>query len=208
MMEGLTFKIIGKRELQERIRGMRNRIASDLKDVLNKNAAFMITYLRTDKLVDKTTPTTLASRSMQLKRSLRPIPAKATGEGVLSSGVSVGTPYAKVHFGPRGTVFPIVPRNRQFLTVPLPAARDSRGIAKAPARSDMWGPTFIRNGVIFGYKGGAAKVAGRARQVVPLFKLVKRVEIPRRIFPSQIFTKLQPRVLEDIREVVNKWPRV
>lgn len=204
MTDGLSFKILGAQTLLKNLRRLKEVIVSDLRKVFDANSLFMITYLRENKLVDKTTATTLSSRSMQLKRSLRAIPAKVTEKGV-TAGITVGTPYAKVHFGDRGTSFTIRPRNKQFLTIPLPAALDSRGEARAGARDPRWGATFISKGIIFGYKGGYAKAAGKAREVVPLFVLKKEVTVPRRIFPSQIFVKLRPNIEKDIREVAASW---
>lgn len=68
----------------------------------------------------------------------------------------------------------------------------------------MWGSTFIAKGVIFGYKG-AATVAGKAREIVPLFVLKKSVTVRRRIFPSQLFVKIRPAIEKDIKEALPRW---
>jgi hypothetical protein len=203
-MSEITYKLTGMQELRAIIRQLKRKIVTETKDILNVNSARLITYVRENKLVDKTTSHTLASRSMQLKRSLRVIPAKVSGEFSVESGMSVGTPYAKTHFGDKGSSFTVYPRNKKFLTVPLPAALDGRGSVKAGARDPMWGSTFIAKGIIFGYKGAAA-VAGKAREIVPLFVLKKSVTVQRRIFPSQLFAKIKPDIEKDFKEALPKW---
>lgn len=98
---------------------------------------------------------------------------------------------ARVHeYGTRGaggTLPDIKPRNAQWLTVPLPAAQDARGVTRAPARA------YTNAFVIKSKKGNLLIVEKRTSGLVPLFVLKKRVAIPPRLelrkrwrMPSQV----------------------
>ncbi len=54
MTEGLSFRIEGKENLLKNIKWIKEKIISDIRKVLEANSLFMITYLRENKLVDKT----------------------------------------------------------------------------------------------------------------------------------------------------------
>lgn len=61
----------------------------------------------------------------------------------------------------------IRPRNRQYLTIPLAAAKTAAGVARGSARD--YPNTFIAKGIIFQRQAGGPPL--------PLFKLAKQVKI-------------------------------
>jgi len=135
-------------------------------------------------------------RSGNLARSVEVIPATSSGFSI-SGGLRMGgsaAKYANVHVGPQGSVMTITPKSKQFLTIPLPAAKTGAGVARAPATSSIWGPTFIAKGVIFqkGSKGSAP---------TPLFVLKRSVTVPRRIFPADLVAKIKPQFVADLQQL-------
>lgn len=91
---------------------------------------------------------------------------------IIGSGVRQGDrlPYADI----QETGGTIRPRIRQFLTIPLDAAKTSSGVTRFSADDVRRGATkytgsFIRNHIIFGKSG---------KSITPLFLLKKSVDIP------------------------------
>jgi hypothetical protein len=70
----------------------------------------------------------------------------------------------------------IVPRKRQWLTIPLKAAKTPSGQPRKRRARD-WGNTFIARS----RKGGRVIFQRRGRRAVPLYVLVKRVRLPARL---------------------------
>lgn len=123
-------------------------------------------------------PGTLSKRSGTLTRELNPRRIGVTRAGSVKAvdEISVSftlTGIAAVH--ERGAV--ITPKRARYLTVPLPAALDKRGVALFPRARD-WQNTFVKrskagNLLIFQKRG--------KDQIVPLYVLKKRVVIPKRL---------------------------
>lgn len=120
-----------------------------------------------------TGPNSLSSRSGAALRSIEES-IKVSGETIDSvEGRIGGIHYLKTQeYGAT-----IVPVNAQYLTVPLPAALDSAGVPlKRSARE--WENTFCarsKNGNLIIFQKLAAK------EIVPLYLLVKEVVIPPRL---------------------------
>lgn len=123
-------------------------------------------------------PGTLSKRSGELNQSLDP------NKAVISAGEDPSVSFtltgiAAVH--ERGAT--IRAKNAQYLTIPLPAALDGRGVPKRPtARS--WPNTFIQrsrkgNLLIFQKRG--------PKEIIPLYVLKKSVRIPRRLAFQEAF---------------------
>jgi hypothetical protein len=124
----------------------------------------------------------LARRSGSLARSIRPEPAMPEGGTLISAKLYAGAIYAKSHFGPRGSSITIRPTKKQYLAIPLSAAKTAAGVARGGPLDGIWGKTFIAKGIIFGYSGGTK--ASRSAEPIPLFVLKKSVVIKRRIDPK------------------------
>lgn len=140
----------------------------------------------------------LAKRSGGLLRSLRGI---VSVSGKEASGQIRGDGLLLVHENGKT----IRPKRAQFLTIPLPAAMDSRGVPKKRRARD-WPNTFVKrskrgNLIIFQKKGG---------QLVPLYFLTKETKIPKRlglkvtvdtaipVFQDRLFDRLTRELLKGI----------
>ncbi|MCJ7663030.1 MAG: hypothetical protein MUO24_02180 [Desulfobacterales bacterium] len=195
--------IEGLPELNALLKSMPEKVLKNVEKILNINARVLQRYIRTEKMTGGTTESRLRARSGHLRASVIPIKAERKGD-TIESGVSIGKVYARTHIGPVGQKTTITPKKGKFLTIPLPAALKPSGDLKGPARSDIWGETFIAkskkgNLIIFG-KGRImkGKRAGELRgQVVPLFLLVKSVTVKARIHPSELLDWIKPKVIED-----------
>jgi hypothetical protein len=222
MSDTLTLDLRGIKEFQEKLRRLKQVLVKDVKDVFNVNSLLLVTHIRQDLIsfapglmTGGTSDTTLASRSGMLKKSIRAITAKDSEKGV-EAGLTIGTIYARVHFGPRGQITEITPKNSKYLTIPLPAAQGSHGQAKGRARDEgLWGETFVAkskagNLIIFGkkkYLKGAH--AGETRGgIEALFLLVKSVRVPARIDPQDLLKWSAPQITRDLREAIQAWPSV
>jgi len=113
----------------------------------------------------------LASRSGKAVQSIRDS-VKVTQVGQEIQGIIGGVFYLKSH--EYGAV--IRARRSQYLTIPLPAALDSRGVPlKKSARE--WADTFV----IKSKNNNLLIVQKTASGIVPLYVLKKEVRIPRRL---------------------------
>lgn len=125
-------------------------------------------------------PGTLSKRSGKLQSEMVPARIEVKGSRALDSEVSFTLPgIAAVH--ERGAV--IRPVRAQYLTVPLPAALDSRGVPRKPRARD-WPNTFI-----FRSKKGNLLIAqsNGAGGITPLYVLKKSVTIPKRLAFQEAF---------------------
>jgi hypothetical protein len=142
----------------------------------------------------------LARRTGTLARSTRPKPVVMEGTKVVG-GLAFGAKYAKVHIGPAGSGFTITPKNRQFLAIPLSAAKTAAGVARGGPLAGIWGPTFIAKGVIFGYSGGTKGT--QSTIPIPLFALKRSVVIPRRVDPkTHLLEYVKPGFIKDLSQLL------
>lgn len=79
----------------------------------------------------------------------------------------------------------VTPKRRQYLTVPLDAAKTASGVARFTARDVMrhrtqYDGSFVHDGVIFGYmkRGKYKKSGGLKLDITPLFALKTSVTLP------------------------------
>jgi hypothetical protein len=120
------------------IPSLRAKIIREVKAEMAVQALEMATHIRKDHMTGGTTPTKLKARTGHLRASVKPEPVKMAG-GTISTGISVGYIYGRIHFGRRGSKTKIVPKNRQYLTGEswrraLPGRRrDRRSLADRPA---------------------------------------------------------------------------
>jgi 3D (Asp-Asp-Asp) domain-containing protein len=101
----------------------------------------------------------------------------------------------------------ITPRRSQWLTIPTEHALDSRGVPLRQKSRD-WPNTYVRRNS----QGGLTIFQDRGGRAVPLYVLVKRVKIPRRLglghtirkssnlFVDRLFAELALEVLNSARK--------
>lgn len=190
-------------ELQARVPSLRGYLFKAVRDLVNETAIKLHRHIKQDLFAEYpkgTTSRTLSTRSGQLKKAVRFIPATVVEKDVVKGGIGIGTKYAKVHFGPRGRVTTIRPVNKKWLTIPLPAAMDGHGKLKGSAPDDaIYGDTFFAksksgNLILFGkskYVKGSK--AGQTKgDLKPLFVLKKETRIPARISPDDLMRFANP----------------
>lgn len=165
-------------------------------------------YLKNERLTGGTSKTRLAVRSGRLRSSTRPIPVKQKGSSKITAGVQFGTIYAKTHIGPEGGETVIRPKRKQWLTIPLAAAKTEAGVLRGGARSGRWGFTFIKRSddgtpIIYGQmrRQRGRRVGQVHGEVVPLFVLKKQVRVPVRIGTGGILRRLRVEVLRNVKEM-------
>ena len=126
-----------------------------------------------------TFPGTLSKRSGKLASSLVPALIKDKGgKDEISTSFTL-TGIAVVH--ERGAT--IRAKNSQYLTIPLPAALNSRGVPLKPS-ARAWRNTFVAKS----RKGNLLIFQKRGKNdIVPLYVLKKRVRIPKRLAFGEAF---------------------
>lgn len=134
-------------------------------------------------------------------------------KAVIGSGARQGdrVKYANIH----ETGGTIVPRVRQWLTVPLEAAKTPSGVGRFTAQDvrrkrTQYTGSFIQDHVIFGYmKRGQYKTSrGLKLDIVPLFVLKKSVTIPASRYLSrtseETFADANKMILDTVKEELSK----
>ena len=151
-------------------------------------------------LTGGTGPDRLARRTGTLARSTRPVQAKLEGSKV-TGGLAFGAKYAGVHIGPAGSKVTIRPKTKQFLAIPLAAAKTAAGVPRGRPLDGIWGPTFIAKGVIFGFSGGTKGT--KSANPIPLFALKRSVVVPRRVDPRKhLLDWVKPQFMQDLSQIV------
>jgi hypothetical protein len=120
--------------------------------------------------------TILNRRTGNLAARTRVTKATVTATQARISIQTNGIPYGLIH----ETGGTIVPKTKQFLTIPLPGALTPSGVLRKSAGELQQNPspfdtTFIHDGTIIGDRNG---------RLTPLFILRKKVEIPARRWAS------------------------
>ena len=182
-----------------------------IKESMHVSARLLQRHIREDKLTGGTSSGRLRVRTGRLRASVRPLPVQVSNDQV-TSGVSFGTVYGRVHVGPKGQMTIIRPKRAKWLTIPLPAVMTKAGVARGTARSFMdeggtFGNTFIAkskagNLIIFGQRRVMkGKKMGELRSnIVPLFVLKKQVKIDARIHPKDLLQWIRPRMINEFIE--------
>lgn len=200
-------KIEGADKLAGAMQKVTHQLFAEAKKILRTEAVLMATHIKNEHLRGGTTDTRLAVRSGRLFTSTHSLPVTES-PGLLESGVSFGTQYARTHVGPKGQVTTIRAKSGKFLAIPLMAAKTPGGDARGGPRSGMWGETFIAkskagNLLIFGKRvAQKGKHAGQTRgDVVPLFVLKKEVKIRARVHPETILAWEKPRMIAAFQKI-------
>ncbi len=196
---GAEVKAVFKAEL--------DRLLKRMIPLFTKNSALTATYIKTRLLTGGTSATKLKARTGRLRASTRGVKAKKNKD-TIKAGVQFGTAYAGVHIGKQGETTTIRPKNKKFLTIPLPAAQTKSGVSRGSATDKTaYGETFIQkskagNLIIFGKrKGLRGKSAGKtAGSLVPLFVLVKSVRIRKRVSTKRIISFAKLKIFKDMQK--------
>jgi len=198
--------------------GVEKRITQYVKKILAKNARLMQTHVRAQYMSGITGASggSLKRRSGTLAARTIPIPVREVAPGIVTTGLSFGTRYARTHIGPRGSSMHIRAKNVKYLTIPLDAMKTKAGVARGDSdyAAYKYGNTFVReskkgNLIIFaskkgrtkarqGESGRQTKARGRS-QLIPLFLLKKEVTIRRRIHPKDILNWIEPKIIQDFK---------
>ena len=177
-----------------------SQLAFKVKGVVEKHSKSLWAHTVTRHLAGGTSADRLARRSGTLARSTRPLTVSMEGSKIMG-GIGFSAPYAEVHIGPAGSKVTIRPKNKQFLAIPLPAAKTAAGVARGGPRDGIWGPTFISKGIIFGYSGGTKGT--QSKKPIPLFVLKRSVVVPRRVDPDKhLLDWVKPEFVQDLAKVV------
>lgn len=192
-------QILRTEQLQIELAKYGRRALPSIRRALATTAAAFVGELRSRSLSGPTASTSVSPRTGALRRGIRFASVQEDSRGYVAR-VTADRRYAFVHFGPRGRVTEIRPKNAKYLTIPLRAARTAAGVSRGGARSGIWGDTFFlpaKNpgntvGYIMGRKTkqkgtGAGTAYGN---VVPLFALVKSVKVEARVDPRDFLAYL------------------
>lgn len=202
----LTYNVKGKKSLERLLKkwGFKSVVRAARK-VMNYHTVLLVSEIRTEDLSGPTTKKTVSARSGRLRQNIKAKRARVIGRASIQAGVTAGTAYAGVHIGRRGKRTTIRPKNAQYLTIPLDAAKTKAGVARGSARSGVFGETFVvkskaGNLIIMGKrKRQRGKSAGQTfGNVVPLFVLKKKVVIRARVDPRKRTKKVQRVIGRDI----------
>ena len=209
-----TIKVKNLEQVIRNLRRVSDHLGDFIKDVIHQNSILLGTHIKTKYLTGGTNRHQLAVRSGKLRASVRPKVPRVSATRI-KGGVTVGTSYARVHFGPRGSKTTIRAKNSQYLTIPLDAAKTKAGVSRGRARDEgVWGKTFVKeskagNLIVFGQKRGQrGKSAGQlSGKVTPLFVLKKSVTIPARVHPEELIVWIRKRIVAMLERRLKQYVR-
>lgn len=168
----IRFHITNKKEAEAALKQVGERAGVVLESSMNQAVLILQRSVKTDQMSGDP----LKVRSGRLRSSISAFTQRtATGvEGTVGTNV----PYARIHeYGGE-----IVPVNKQYLTIPLPAALTGAGVLRkrAPEYTDAFVMRSRAGNLIIAQKKGADSI-------VPLFLLKKRVKISeKRMFRNAV----------------------
>lgn len=141
-----------------------------------------------------TSSNSLSSRSGHAVKTIRnSVKVREEGDEIL--GVIGGAFYLRTHeFGAT-----IRAKRSQYLTIPLPAALDARGVP-IKRRARDWADTFI----IRSKKNNLLIVQRQGTKIVPLYVLKKEVHIPKRLGMLTEILNTQGILMTYLKEAVEK----
>lgn len=202
-------------DIKKRLDLFRKRFLKKASPIIKEHSLLLINHLRTKYMSGPTTDTTIRRRTGNLANSMRPAPIIASDK-YIDGGVTFGKVYSKVHIGRRGRTTTIVPKNKQWLTVPFPNSPilTDAGVTKATAAELKdggaglpFGKTFIAkskagNLIIFGTQRvtKGANIGAYRGDIVPLFILKKKVKIKTRVHPEIFLKWSKDQLTKDFRE--------
>lgn len=167
----------GKKKILDEIKRIRAGLRADRFQRAAAQAMDDYALLDLDPRVQQNLAGTILNRRTgNLAARTRVTKATITGRQVSINIQTNGIPYGLIH----ETGGTIVPKSKQFLTIPLPGALTPSGVLRKSAGELQQNPspfdtTFIHDGTIIGERNDA---------LTPLFILRKKVEIPARRWAS------------------------
>lgn len=178
-----------------------NRIVNRLRNVnpIHRANIFIDVLKNMTNLVDRKlkfnlTGFILSVRSGNLRNSIgsRIVSTNNGVLGIVGSGVRTGKRMIYANILETGGV--IVPKNKQWLTIPTEFARTPSGVGRFTAPDVFEGRTrfkgaVILDNVIFGIN------PGKGSKITPLFILKKSVKIPPKRYMSKTLEQMQGRLL-------------
>lgn len=201
-------------QVKKRLEMFKKRFLEKGKTIMQEHCLLLIGHLRSKYMRGaNTTDTSIRRRSGNLANSMRSLPVKASSDKI-EGGISFGKVYAKVHIGPRGQVTTITPKEKKYLTVPLPAMQTKAGVTRATAAELMqgeaglpYGQTFIKrskagNLIIFGTKRitKGENIGAYRGEIIPLFVLKKKVKVKARIHPEDFLKWSKEQLVKDFKK--------
>lgn len=158
-------------ELNKDWDGAAKILSAELKNFLDSVAAALV-QRHSGAWPGGTGTKTLSRRSGNLVASIeKSVRITGTTFGNLEGHIAAAFPGVVHEFGAT-----IRPKNGKYLTVPLPAALDSRGVPLKKSARD-WANTFVARSK----KGNLLIFQRRGSQIVPLYVLKTSVKIPARL---------------------------
>lgn len=204
-----VMQIKGLAEVQQRLERAAKLVPQLTGQILFKQLNLAVTYARDRYLTGGTTTDRLAVRSGLLRASFgAEVQQSASGVTarigyIMPQVVRNGADplvYARIHEGwPDGrSSTTIRPRNAQYLTIPLAAAKTPAGVPRGRARD--FPDTFVRRSqrgklIIFQQTGNG---------IVPLFLLAKEVVIPARPALRPTMERFLPQIQAELGKVLTQ----
>ena len=209
--------IKGLVKLKKELFKIQGKLLTETKKVFNKNSDLLQTRMRQNYLQGGTTGSRLKKRSGRLAASVKPINARVI-KGGLIAGIKLGTTYAGVHIGKRGTKTTIRSKSGGYLKIPLPAVQTGAGVSQPSEAYHVTDTYFTTSGVVenafpkmskkgnlilFGYKKyqKGAKAGQTHGKLIPLFVLKKSVTIPTRVDPLDLLRWVKPKIIRDMEKI-------
>lgn len=143
----------------------------------------------------------LRRRTGEFVRKTRYENAEAMGGGRYRAGVAFDAQYSTTHVGEKGKVTTITPKNKKWLTIPLPRALTRAGVLRKPTKDydDLffYWPDKSKSPVL-------AKTIGKGKRakIQAFFVLVKMVKIRTRIHPKEILRLNKNKIQAGLRRAV------
>jgi hypothetical protein len=199
MTTGISVEVAGIPRVINRLKRFENVTKAQCRSIVALDSRLLQSQTKTHWASGPSTARSIRSVSGRFRAGIGVDRVHSEGD-LIVGGVTFGTQYAAAHVGPRGSSLTIRPKSKKWLTIPLDAAKTAGGSSRGSAMSNRYRGTFISKGIIFG-KIGQIKVAGKVQgKIIPLFKLVRSVTIPRRIFPEELIAWIKPKMEADIEK--------
>lgn len=166
-----------------------------------------------DQLKQNVSNVILKVRTGNLRNSLQSRVEQINGQwsATIGSGVRSGgrVPYSDI-LEDGGT---IVPKNRQWLAIPLPDALTTAGVPKftpdelRKGQGTGYAGSVIIGGIIFGLNFGTSHLKGGSKirtRMTPLFALKKSVQIPAKQYMTITLQEMRPKILGLMTDALDK----
>lgn len=202
------------------------KIIDRVAEILNRNTAKANKKLRDQHLRGSTSSNSVR----RITRGIKTYYKKAELVGTIATSYILSpVKWAGVHIGPRGSSVTLTAKGN-FLAIPTDFAKNAGGRGRAKGigpKDQIWGPTKVHHGIIWGAYGGwsyfasgrvgkgassegmrqrrAAGEKFKKGQDIPLFILKKSVVVRRRVDPQvDVIEYIKPLFFEDLKKSILK----